>query len=495
MTGAHPIQLPIEVVFNLLCVCRTGSYNSLTGVRAALRRRGLYFGNYASLPRLPFWIRICQGASLLDQSWPPYPTLLAADWFAFPVEKKIWTLLQAWLSAPSRKRQRALRARLLDKLLAGDELGPSYGRELPGLRALSFYGDERLTPLGEAILTRQAAVDNLNPISENWALSAGQLHVPYPPSWGLLWQLEAYLEPSAPGIYPLTPKALRNAVVRGGMKGLQKPALITILSAGIGQEPPAELITALESIPRVRVLPGPVLSFEDPQELLRLRENASLRKDLQDVLSPRHVHLEPWAAPAFLRRLYRQGLLSRNELEWVVATHPAFQVPLASYGSNRNAEDQSPPAKKAFTRAERTYLLSLLLLAEGLGSPQAPPPGLILKLVAGLDAASRSAAARKANKLLALLSSRPSWVPEAEPPLPPEEKLIVALQQAIESEETISVLYQAPGKHSPEHRRISPLIIEQRGPRYYLLAYCHTRRANRTFRLDRLQLVDFPPEI
>jgi predicted DNA-binding transcriptional regulator YafY len=69
------------------------------------------------------------------------------------------------------------------------------------------------------------------------------------------------------------------------------------------------------------------------------------------------------------------------------------------------------------------------------------------------------------------------------------------LEQALAREESIDVLYQARGRSTPEYRHLTPFLVEQRGPRYYLIAYCHTRRANRTFRLDRLRLIDHPPEL
>lgn len=72
----------------------------------------------------------------------------------------------------------------------------------------------------------------------------------------------------------------------------------------------------------------------------------------------------------------------------------------------------------------------------------------------------------------------------------PEAALIEVLQEAICLQQAIDVLYHASGRSTPEYRHITPLLLEQRGARHYLLAYCHNRRANRTFRVDRLRLVD-----
>ncbi len=54
-------------------------------------------------------------------------------------------------------------------------------------------------------------------------------------------------------------------------------------------------------------------------------------------------------------------------------------------------------------------------------------------------------------------------------------------------QQALDVLYRAPGCPA-EQRRITPLSIEQRGEYTYVIAYCQTRRAQRTFRLDRMEV-------
>lgn len=53
--------------------------------------------------------------------------------------------------------------------------------------------------------------------------------------------------------------------------------------------------------------------------------------------------------------------------------------------------------------------------------------------------------------------------------------------------QALDMLYRAPGC-APEKRRITPLAIEQRGEHTYIIAYCQTRRGQRTFRLDRMEV-------
>jgi hypothetical protein len=53
--------------------------------------------------------------------------------------------------------------------------------------------------------------------------------------------------------------------------------------------------------------------------------------------------------------------------------------------------------------------------------------------------------------------------------------------------QALDMLYRVPGCN-PERRRITPLLIEQRGEHTYIIAYCQTRRGQRTFRLDRMDV-------
>lgn len=53
--------------------------------------------------------------------------------------------------------------------------------------------------------------------------------------------------------------------------------------------------------------------------------------------------------------------------------------------------------------------------------------------------------------------------------------------------QALDMLYRAPGC-ALEKRRITPLVIEQRGEHIYIIAYCQTRKGQRTFRLDRMEV-------
>ena len=65
--------------------------------------------------------------------------------------------------------------------------------------------------------------------------------------------------------------------------------------------------------------------------------------------------------------------------------------------------------------------------------------------------------------------------------------LLTILEKYKELGQALDILYRAPG-YAAEQRRITPLLIEERGGQTYVIAYCQTRRGQRTFRLDRMEV-------
>jgi len=64
---------------------------------------------------------------------------------------------------------------------------------------------------------------------------------------------------------------------------------------------------------------------------------------------------------------------------------------------------------------------------------------------------------------------------------------LVLIEKYKQLGQAFDMLYRNPGRN-PEQRRITPLAIEQRGEHTYIIAHCQTRRAQRTFRLDRMEI-------
>jgi hypothetical protein len=380
-----------------------------------------------------------------------------------PPAEQLAGLLEAWRVAPANPGTRRTRAQLWQHFWAGEALNAREQAEWRGLQALGV-GD----PAGMQIPGGEGD-ESAPTLAYPWALEGAALWTPYPPNWARLWALEIFLTPFAPGKYALTPPHLRLAVQRGPAEGL-----IAILESGLQAELSPEWVERIRGQPRLQVIPGPVLAFDDPAELLRLRENPRLRRELEQVLSPRHVALNPWAAGRTLEYLQGLGVLALTTATLPTAAHPAA-APLPGAGETRLGQ------------ADCAYLLALLWIAEGLPDLPAAPAGLAQRLGQGLPFALRAAAARQAYRGLQRLVPQGLTIEEELPP-PPAADLLAAVQSAIGQQEALTVWYQTPGRPNAERRQITPLLIEQRSTRFYLIAYCHQRRANRQFRLDRMRL-------
>jgi hypothetical protein len=468
-------------VFALLSALRALPDGSARQVRHAMSERGL-----SLFPRFDFWIRVCRSALLADyrgQSWTP--TILAPQWLVLPALTRWRQLVNAWADAVenpiiSRRRTRLLLflTRFAQSEPPDAHLSlPAFQRELESLSALGVWQAGAFTPLGKALFPEPEAVAAHPP--EKWFLEGDTLRVPYPPDWGLVWTLEKHLTCSGWDendrlVYPLTGQALRAAAGRGPAGSL--PA---VLKRGLGELPP-DLPQRLAATASARALPGPVVEFSDPGEIRELRVAGLVRSGIAQMISPRHLHLEPLKARRTLSRLARRGVIPPEDaLRQQVITERGGKPVL-------------------LTDSERALLIAALYLAGQADPTLAPPPGLLSKLTTGISAQISSAAADQARQALDKLQGRwnlPSDTAMDDLPPPPPEIVRQRLEAAIARKESLDVLYQPAGRKTSELRRISPFLLEQRGRRWYVLAYCHLRRGNRTFRLDRMTLDQETPAI
>lgn len=67
-----------------------------------------------------------------------------------------------------------------------------------------------------------------------------------------------------------------------------------------------------------------------------------------------------------------------------------------------------------------------------------------------------------------------------------DKHLLHSIEEAIASSTQISLHYQKKGSNSPEVRQVDPYSIIHWNRKWYLIGYCHLRRENRTFRMDRI---------
>ena len=469
--------LPVEYIFQLASSLRNGVGKTPQAALLTLRRRklrsldGLAPVEQVKIPRASFWLRLCQTAALLDESPLPVPTLLFEQWLGWPLQAQIGHLLKAWLNQPGELKWRQMRRDIFQRIERGQPLNSAQRKDLVILQALGICHGGVFSALGSALLNLSGSSQAAVLKTEAWQIQEEKLVIPFPPDWKLLWELEKYIDPDRHENYALDAKSLKRAVQRGAAQN--SPGLDEIIQKGLRDRSPVWITKRLVIRLPVRLVPGYLLEFEEGNVLKHLRQNASLRNELERVISPRHVNLEPFRGMQVLKKLYRKGLLAEADY-------------LACCDSN--PEQEEPPGLPG--RADRAFLLSLVLLCKALDPELSWPTGLLERLSQNLGPDLCGAAAGQATRLLNKLRPASGWYAEPESPTPPSPSLSEKLQEVIDRQDSIDVLYRATVRHSAEVRHLSPLLLEQRSGRSYLLAYCHTRRANRTFRLDRLQLVE-----
>lgn len=352
---------PIETGFLILSACRQVAQGR-TSLRRGFRLRRIK-------PERG-WQRLYQRAQLLDEAG--LPTLRVSDWLSEPANTQALVLYQAWCAIPQAHHKQQARWRILFERLP-QQLALDRGDKtnLKALRALGLVNllSPNLTPLGQSVVNHSAIPSK--PRLHRWRWRPPFLEVPFPAHWPLVWQLENWLEPCAPGRYTITPASLQQAQAYGPLAQLAQ-----VLTQGLQAPLPAELKKLLAEPCGAQVLAGPVLEFANVDEVWQLRQRPAWRRELDahgQLLSPRHLHLSPHQAERLLRRL--QPVLGLPP-----TPSPTAAPPLPSLG---------------FSTAERAALYRSLITLEYLGRPSDWPPKLLGKLAAGLPGHLRQAAAQQ----------------------------------------------------------------------------------------------------
>lgn len=73
-------------------------------------------------------------------------------------------------------------------------------------------------------------------------------------------------------------------------------------------------------------------------------------------------------------------------------------------------------------------------------------------------------------------------------PLGKNIPILEFLRQSIHQQLAFDMLYNAPDSQRPEIHRVTPVLIEERAGYTYVIAYSHTRKGQRTYRLDRMEI-------
>lgn len=225
----------------------------------------------------------------------------------------------------------------------------------------------------------------------------------------------------------------------------------------------------LPTEPTLTLRPAWLLTATNPAQLTTALANPHLRPHLTHRLTPQVAELMPQPGVNLPRLTRRLGLMAPSQ----------------------------PAAKPAGASPEAlgwliTALMSLTHLAQRLHQPT-PPPSLITRLTdqAGptIEATARLQADLLCRHLDTLLADDPPILPA------PVDAHLDRIQQALDLNRPLRITYWTLGRPRPRARRVQPLRLEWRGDMAYLIAHCHTRQAERTFRLDRILTIDDTPAL
>jgi hypothetical protein len=245
--------------------------------------------------------------------------------------------------------------------------------------------------------------------------------------------------------------------------------------------PPAkgkELSAWLQHNQTYQVRQVTLLSTKQPQQMDEILARRRWRSYFGEQLSPRHTIIQTDILPQLEKWLAEKDFALNDKV--------TDSVPVRGTGLQIQNGSSDSPQKEALY-----HWLGLRVLV-GLGDlirlPYAPPHNLLDYAAQPLTAIQRSeledvAQAVLENVRTAIRGWDAFWPAEAAIPL----AWLSQIEEAIDKECVLGIVYQSLGEHQPAYRRIQPLRLEQRDALYYLHAYCYRVEANLVFRVDRIR--------
>ncbi len=257
-----------------------------------------------------------------------------------------------------------------------------------------------------------------------------------------------------------------------GASGVQGDRVRALLARRAGDAPDG-WGTPTDEAPALRLAEGALLLADAPGDLEQALRGRSVRRYAQR-LAPGVALVRAEHVAAVTRALARQG---------ITVDRPPTGGARAASGGALPAAPLAPGECAALLAAcayARRYA------PEGL--PLVIPATLEARLWQGLTPPLRAAVEA------ALAGIEGPEGPEADggtdaAPLPPTtpEEAMRTVQRALRRRRLVTMAYETGGEGRITRRTVRPLGLERRGERWLLHAYCLQRRAERTFRLDRVR--------
>jgi hypothetical protein len=275
----------------------------------------------------------------------------------------------------------------------------------------------------------------------------------------------------------------RDRIQRALQRGLTLDGLLRFFEALIGDALPEWLHRQLRDwaaqLDQIAIRRVTILEVRDPATLTELTRAHRLRESLGRTLSPRAVIIRPARLAPLVRQIKQRGLVPRLY----------FSDPRLRDHSTTRLYDDPPRAQLYYAALLNHYQ------ADRLPTPYRVDYSIVLDLEHQLSLHDRQLAqelaAEAADKLTAdqraLFANRlrdaPS-TPAADHP--PTAVVIKTIEQAIATNTPLALTYYAASFDQTTQRLVDPLRLEWHGDVPYLIAYCHLRQDERTFRVDRI---------
>lgn len=329
-----------------------------------------------------------------------------------------------------------------------------------------------LTPFGAWLLDQSGAlppVDDVYPLTMTADLA---LHLPAQPRLDGVLALAEWANLNPGPCLRLSPHSIARAWERGGTF----PDLLAALGRYAMPRPtPRQCDTLqawLQELDAVVIQPFLLLRASTSEQMDRLWQQPSLRAHLGRRLAPELAIIKTSTPEELVQALRRRG----------------FAIHTPTPGAIEGLSDPSAPHAPLSTGEAEWLLVSLMVhnhLAWRLDVTSIPPSAIVETLTATLDPSRLAAAQAAAERAITRLEQVLDGPAPTTLPLSPEV-LVERLEAAIHAGQGIHLRYWSAARDEITERQVEPHYVEWHGDRAYLVAYCHLRQGERTFRLDRI---------
>ena len=221
-----------------------------------------------------------------------------------------------------------------------------------------------------------------------------------------------------------------------------------------------------------------ILEADTPERLTDAVARPTIRPFVRRTLGRRAVVVDFRQVPQLVTRLHRLGIALHVLVPGVALDPDGAPRPA---GQSISTQLSSPA---------HLLLAGLVYrqLSRFVGLPVTVPTAVLDELMTQLSPAAAADVQALAEEVLNRVQQAFDGYsdPPLDNPFAQDTTVLPALQRAIADSTSITFSYWTAGRGELTHRTVDPYRIETRHGVPYLVAYCHTRRAERVFRIDRI---------